>query len=358
MIKTRRLVLTGTHTTPAVELINQLQQDTEFNWKRYYIGRRCNSCTSTQASIESKTIPSLKVKFYSIPCGKFDRRSFFNTIRGIPQIFTGFISAYQILKEIQPWAIVSFGGYVSVPVIFAAWLLGIKSITHEQTKTKSLSTRLSAPFSKFIALSFPLKKRSPKEIVTGNLLRRDIFDSSSKNFNFLKFKIKKYPLIFVTAGNQGSSHLNENIKEILPQLKDTIIIHQCGPNDFNEYKKLEKKYPLYFAYSFIQAKDIGWVFNNSKIIISRAGANTIQEIEALKKNSIIIPLPVSQQNEQLKNALWLHKKYPKNTIIILDKNLNGQILLKNIKRLLKTKNLKSKNEANINLKLLNLLKKL
>lgn len=358
MTKIRRIVLTGTHTTPAVELINQLHQDTEFNWKISYIGRKYNSHASTQASIESKTIPLLKVKFYTIPCGKFDRRYFLNTLRGIPQIFSGVIKAYRILKDIQPWAVISFGGYVSVPVVFAAWLLGIKSITHEQTKTKSLSTRLSTPFSEYIALSFPLKNRSPKEIVTGNLLRRDIFNSDSKNFNFLKSKIKKFPLIFITAGNQGSRHLNENIKEIIPKLKDTIIIHQCGQNDFSEYKKLEKKYPLYFAYSFIQAEDIGWVFKHSKVIICRAGANTIQEIEALKKNAVIIPLPVSQQNEQLKNALWLHKKYPKNTIIILDKMINPNLLLKNIKKLLKIKDLKIKNKANINLKLLNLLKKL
>ncbi len=359
MIATRKIVLTGTHITPAVELIHQLKEDQDYNWQTHYIGRRYNSSTSTDPSIESKIIPKLGVKFYGILCGKFDRRWLPNTLKGIPQILSGFIDAYKILSQLKPFAVVSFGGYVSVPVVFAAWLLGIKSITHEQTKTLSLSTRLSTPFSKFIALSFPSRQSSSKHILTGNLLRRDIFKEKTPKYQKYQKLLPKYPLIYLTAGNQGSQHLNQNLKEILPKLIDkNIIIHQTGDKDFPEYEKLTKNYPHYLPTAFVTADDIGWIFKHSHLIISRAGANTIQEIATIGKNSIIVPLPVSQQDEQLKNALWLKKKFPFHTIITKDSKLTPKNLLKSIQQLLKQKNPHLKIEAKPNLKLLKLIKKL
>lgn len=359
MIATRKILLTGTHITPAVELIHQLHADTDFHWQISYIGRRYNSSTSTDPSIESKIIPNLRVKFYGILCGKFDRRWLPNTLKGIPQIFSGFFDAYKILSTFKPTVVVSFGGYVSVPVIFAAWLLGIKSITHEQTKTLSLSTRLSTPFSQFIALSFPHRSTHPKYVLTGNLLRRDIFKSTSKKYKKYENLLKKIPLIYLTAGNQGSQHLNQNLKEILPQLSQkNLIIHQTGDKDFPKYKKLSSTYLHYLPTAFVTTDDIGWIFKHAHLIISRAGANTIQEIAVIGKNSIIIPLPVSQQDEQLKNALWLKRKFPQHTIIIKDDQLTPQTLLKSIQILLKKKGPCLKVEAKPNLKLLKLIKKL
>lgn len=359
MTETRKILITGTHITPAIELINQLKTDKDINWDIHYIGRLFNSITKDEPSIESKIIPDLKVKFYGILCGKFDRRWLPNTLRGIPQTCSGFVQSFQLLNKIKPHLIVSFGGYVSVPVIIAAWLQKIPSITHEQTLTLSLATKINALFCHFVALSFPSSHISDKYVVTGNLLRREIFKQKSNLFQKYKFNLKKYPLIFLTAGNQGSHHLNLNLKKILSKLSPKYtIIHQSGQKDYPIFKKLSSKYPNYIVKNYINSNDIGWVFHHTRLIISRAGANTIQEIAALKLNSLIIPLPVSQQDEQFKNALWLQKRLPKNTIIIKDSEFTAQTFIAAIEKLINQKKVKTSKFNTSNLRLLKLIKRL
>lgn len=359
MTETRKIILTGTHLTPAVELINQLKTDKEIDWEIYYLGRLHNSATSKEPSIESIAIPKIKVKFYGLNSGKFDRRWLPNTLRGLPQIYSGYKQAYSLLKKIKPHLVVSFGGYVSVPVIIAAWRQKIVSLTHEQTSTLSLATRINALFCRYIALSFPLKTTSDKYLVTGNLLRREIFNSDSLEFKKNKYNLKKFPLIFLTAGNQGSHHLNLVLKDLLPKLSSKYtIIHQSGQKDYPFFNKLSSKYPNYIVKDYVNSPDIGWVFNHCQVIISRAGANTIQEIEALKLPAIVIPLPVSQQNEQLKNAFWLQKKSPKKTIVIKDADITADKLETVIDFLASIKRIPLLKSASPNLRLLKLIKRL
>lgn len=359
MTETRKILITGTHLTPAIEFIHQLKTDREIDWEIYYIGRLYNSSIIKQKSIESEIIPRNNVKFYGILCGKFDRRWLPNTISGLPQIISGIKKAYLIIKKIKPRLIVSFGGYVSVPVIIAAWIQKIPSITHEQTLTLSLSTKINSLFSRFTALSFSSYFSSDKYLVTGNLLRREIYNQHSSFFENQKINLKKFPLIFLTAGNQGSHHLNLTLKKILPTLSDKYtIIHQTGPKDYSNFKKLTKTNQTYFVHSFIDSKNIGWIFHHAKLIISRAGANTTQEIAALNQNSIVIPLPQSQQNEQLKNAKWLQKKHPQNTIIIKDTDLTPELLEKSIKKMINKRHIIPSTTPSPNLKLLKLAKRL
>jgi UDP-N-acetylglucosamine--N-acetylmuramyl-(pentapeptide) pyrophosphoryl-undecaprenol N-acetylglucosamine transferase len=185
-------------------------------------------------------------------------------------------------------------------------------------------------------------------IVTGNLLRHSIFNKKSELLETLKYPKN---LIYITAGNQGSKVINEKIKQILPQLKKYIIIHQTGITEILKYKKLEKKYKNYFAFDYIQEYTIGSILNNANIIISRSGANTCQEIYALNKKSILIPLSISQQNEQALNALWLKEKHPEYTTIINQKELSSETLLVEINKLYKKeiKQTKINNKPNIEL---------
>lgn len=292
------------------------------------------------------------ISFYPINCGKLDRRWMANTIKGLPQTAKSFFIASKLIKKIKPNIIVSFGGYVSVPVIIASFFQKIPSITHEQTLTNSLTTKINSLFVNKVALSFNnqnQKNKLPKNkiVVTGNLLRQELFQPQ-------KSKIKNSIDIFITAGNQGSHFINLLIKQILPQLKNYFIIHQTGKNDFSAFKKLEKTYPNYQVFDYIDAKDIAHVLNKSKLIISRSGANTSQEIAALNKKSILIPLRVSQQNEQFLNALWVKEKQPNITEIIKEENLNEINLLQTINNLISIKS-SNKITKNNNPKLLNLI---
>ncbi len=241
-----------------------------------------------------------------------------------------------MIKRINPDIVISFGGYISVPVIIASRRQNIPAITHEQTLTLSLSTIINSFFVKKIALSFPssnlISKIFPsKIIITGNLLRSFIYQQ--KTVSFSKLKITKKPLLYITGGSQGSVTINDNILPLLPKLtQDYTIIHQTGKIDLSRIKSLTQNLTHYYPTDFIDIDDIGWVLNNASIIINRSGANYSQEMVQLKKKAILIPLPQSQQKEQLKNALWVKKQLP-HTIIIDQKQLNHKILLKSIQQL-------------------------
>jgi len=359
-VKTKKtIIITGTHITPALEIIRQLKTDSQINWQINYIGRKYNSSVDNSPSIESKIIPKINVNFYSINCGKFDRRWIPNTIKGFPQTIKSVFAAFKLIKKIKPDLIVSFGGYVSVPVIIASFFKKIPSITHEQTLTNSLTTKINSFFVNIVALSFNNQKQKnglpeDKIVITGNLLRQEIFNPKNSKIENQLNKIKT-KIIFITAGNQGSHSINLIIKQILPDLKDFFIIHQTGKKDFNKFNKLSKNYQNYQVFDYLEANDIGHIFNKSKIIISRSGANTSQEIVALNKKSILIPLKVSQQNEQLLNAFWVKEKLPKLTEIIEEKNLNASNLLNKINKLISIKNKKKIIKNNYNSKFLRLI---
>lgn len=353
---TKTIIITGTHLTPAIELIRQLKIDTKVNWSIFYIGRKFNSSVSQKNSIESTIIPKLGIKYFSIPCGKFDRKYFPNTIQGIPKIIQGFFESKKIIKKIKPDIIISFGGYVSVPIIINAWIKRIPSITHEQTPTNSLTTKINSFFVNKIALSFNNLNQishlpKNKTIITGNLLRHELFTQNKKP-NFIKTNL---PIIYITAGNQGSHFINLIIKKLAPQLNNFFIIHQTGQEDFSKFKILNSKLSNYYSTAYIDTQHIGWILKNSHIIISRSGANTSQEIVAFSQKSILIPLPKSQQNEQFLNANWVKDQLPQKTIIINQSQLTTDLLFKSIKQLDKIKKTKLPKTIKPNLKLLTLI---
>lgn len=352
MLTKKRILITGTHLTPAIELIRQLKTDKKINWQVSYVGRQSNSNDIKDIAIESKIIPKLGVEYYTIPCGKLDRRYLPNTLVGIPKTISGIFKAFFLVNKIKPDIIVSFGGYVSVPLIFNAWLKKIPSITHEQTLTNSLTTKINSLFVSKIALSFDnrnqINQLPPEKIkITGNLLRYQLFQKQNSSSLKIKFKNSKLPIIFITAGNQGSHTINTTIQQLLPKLKSFNIIHQTGKNDINQFDSLSLIYPNYFASDYFETDSLTWILQNANVLISRSGANTSQEIVALGKNSILIPLPQSQQDEQILNANWVKKNIPKNTIIIPQSELTPEKLLLSIDQLTKSE---TKTMSTINLK--------
>lgn len=264
-----------------------------------------------------------------------------------------------MVNKIKPDIVVSFGGYVSVPVIISASFKKIPSITHEQTLTNSLTTKINSRFVTKIALSFENKKQinelpKNKTIITGNLLRYQLFHPQISSFT-KKIKAITQKIIFITAGNQGSHSINLIIKKISQEMPDYFFVHQTGKNDFSELKKIEKNQKNYLCFDYIDTNDFGFLLKNSNLIISRAGANTCQEIVALNQKSILIPLLVSQQDEQILNAKWVKSLFPNQTEIIFQKELSSQSIKKSIKKLINKDIKENKKNTGINNKLLNLI---
>lgn len=340
---TKTIILTGTHQSPVIELIRLLQLDSNYKWNIIFVGRKYTSLSEKVLSTEYDLLRKKDIKFITIKSAKYDRNSLKNTLIGIPYFFQSFFSSLQILSQIKPDLVVSTGGYIAVPLLFAAKIKNLPSIIHEQTLTESLSTKLSKHFVSKIALSFnsPSQKQhlsQKKTVVTGNLLRQQIFEAEKVPLPTQWFNQKK-PLIFVLGGNQGSIFINKLVLKLLPTLtKSYNIIHQTGKLDYANISTATASYTgKYHCIDYIDIDLIPSVLHKASLIISRSGANISQELVALNKKAIFIPLPNSQQNEQQLNAVWAKQQLPNQIVVLNEERTDSQILLSAIQDLSKIK---------------------
>jgi len=337
----KRVVITGGHLTPALAVIEELKKR---GWEIIFLGRKYAAEGVKTPSVESEIIPKMGIPFFTLMAGRIQRRFTRWTIPAILRIPVGFFQAFLYLRRLRPDVVLSFGGYVSAPVVFAGWLLGIPVITHEQTTVKGLATKFNSLFAQKIAVSWETNLNdfsSHKVIFTGNPIRKDIFKFNKKIWQDLNFE-KKLPLVFITGGNQGSHIINMAVGEIIfPLVKIANVFHQCGHlNAFGDFEKLEKlrnKLPnklksRYRVKKYLNGEEMGTLLFKADLVVSRAGANTITELAALGKPCILIPLPWLYQNEQGKNARMLAKTGIAE--VLLQKNLSGKSLLTLIKKML------------------------
>jgi len=337
----KKVVITGGHLTPALAVAEELKKQ---GWEIIFLGRKHSAEGVKTPSVESEIIPKMGIPFYPLAAGRIQRRFTRWTIPAILRIPVGFFQALFYLRRLHPDVVLSFGGYVSAPVVFAAWLLGIPAVTHEQTTVKGLSTKFNSLFAQKIAVSWEANLDDfprQKVVFTGNPIRKDIFNFSKKIWQNLNFE-KKLPLVFITGGNQGSHTINMAVGEIIPQLvKAANVFHQCGHlnafGDFEKLKKIRNKLPeklksRYLVKKYLNGEEMGTLLYKAELVVSRAGANTITELAALGKPCILIPLPWLYQNEQEKNARMLEKVGIAE--VLLQKDLSGENLLEMIKKML------------------------
>lgn len=313
----KKIVICGGHLTPALALIEGLEgkKDTRI----FFFGREFSTEGSRSPSAELRVISDKKIgnarrqiKFIKITAGRLQRKFTGHTIPSLIKIPIGFLQSFCQLLLIRPDIVVSFGGYLSTPVIFGAWLLGIDSITHEQAAVPGLANRINSLFVKRIFLTwsqtqkyFPAKKTE----IIGNLTRKSINNKSIQNKMLKEFIAKRTNIILVTGGNQGSHFLNVLTRALVPELKEFSVIHQIGTANLEDDLAKSKKIKSlnYFPIDYIDPKDIGTVFTKAQLLIARSGANTVWEIAVLGKVAILIPLPISASQEQTENARILQK---------------------------------------------------
>lgn len=297
----QKAVLIGGHPTPALALIEVMQSK---GWELYWYGEK-NAIEGTFVkTLEYQVIPNLGIPFFPIVATKFHRNNPLKTILSIWKILVGFIQSLTYLMRDKPSIVISFGSYLSMPVVLAAWVLRIPLLLHEQTAASGLSNRLASNFANSIALSntestsfFPKKK----VVLTGNPIRTSLIKLAEKKDNIVP---KKEKTIFITGGSRGSQTINNIIFGLIPRLtKHYKIIHQTGELDFEKAPKIENYYP---TQSFTLA-EMEKAYLEANIIISRAGANTVSEIGLLGTPAILIPIPVTDSDEQTKNAQILEK---------------------------------------------------
>lgn len=300
-------------------------------------------------AIESKIIPRLGVRFVPLIAGRLKKEISIWTIISFFKIPIGFIQALYIVLKEKPDVVVSFGGYVGLPVVFAAWLFSIPILLHEQTLVSGLANKLSGLFADKIAVSFQNDYSFDKDkiIFTGNPLRVELLQTDNKNLHMHKnvsndikdliklSKKKKLPLLLITGGNQGSHIINKAIEQVLVGLlKNYCIVHQVGDSKFKDFERLvPRQAENYLIRKWIDVNDWSYLLKNTDIAVSRSGVNTLIELAYFGIPTVTIPLPGIYANEQEKNAEYF--KVLGLCQIIYQKDLSAKKLKLEIERLRK-----------------------
>lgn len=308
-MKKEKILITGGHLTPALAVLEELEK---IGYKNFlWVGHKFTMINDKEPSFEYKTVTAKNIPFFNLEAGKLYRHPSLVGIRSFFKIPKGLFQAIDIIIKEKPDLIVSFGGYLALPIVIAGKFNGVKSVTHEQTITVGLSNKIISRLASQIYISWPQSKSffpPSKTLLTGNPIRDSIYKINGELFEFGN----NLPIIYITGGNQGSHIINTTIAEILSDLLPKYnIVHQCGTNTiFNDFQMLtelkEKLTPQeksrYRIHANINEDEIGTILNKATLVIGRSGANTVYELLALKKFSILIPLPFSTHNEQFLNA--------------------------------------------------------
>ncbi len=333
------ILITGAHFTPAVAVIEQLKKYPDISIT--YVGRKYTQEGDDSSSVESQVIPTLGVKFISLITGRLQRSFTRYTILSILKIPIGFVQAFYIILKEKPDVVLSFGGYVAVPLVICSWLLSIPIIIHEQTLVSGLANKISSFFADTIAVSFKDNNefKGKKVVLTGNPLRQEIINPNQEGFEkyeklFQQAKRDYRPVILITGGNQGSHILNLVVENCLERLlKISCVIHQTGDSKFKDSERLsDLQNERYIVKKWIN-KEIGIILSKVDFVVSRAGINTLIELAFLGKPTLVIPIPYLYKDEQNQNAKYFAELGL--TKILPQSKLTRDNFLQNIKDMLK-----------------------
>ena len=316
----KHIVLTGGgtagHVTPNIALMGRLKEQ---GYQISYIG--------SYNGIEKTLIEELGIPYYGISSGKlrryFDLKNFTDPFR----VLKGFSEARKLLKQLKPDVVFSKGGFVTVPVVVAAGRLKIPAIIHESDMTPGLANKLCIPSAVKVCCNFPETKAhlpEGKAVVTGTPIRPELLQGdAAKGRAFTGFTSEK-PVIMIIGGSLGAQAVNDAIRRILPELlKDFQVVHLCGKGKQDDSKNDLKGY---VQYEYIES-ELADLFAMADIVISRAGANAICELQALKKPNLLIPLSANaSRGDQILNARSFEKQGF--SMVLEEETITDEVLLK------------------------------
>lgn len=301
-----KVVVIGGHLSPALSVLPYLKDH-----EVLYIGRKYTFEGDKTPSLEYKVVSSLGINFEGISTGRLQRNFSLQTVLSLLKFPVGLVQSFLILRNFKPGVVLGFGGYVQVPVVFSAFFLRIPVVIHEQSLGVGLANRISSFFAKRILISWGSSAKffpKSKTILTGLPLRSEILQNSP-----LQNESSSEPLVYVTGGSSGSHTINIFVEKNLTELLRTAkIFHQTGDarqfGDFERLSEIREKLPTdlkkkYMIMKFVNSKDAADILHSADLVVSRSGMNTISEIIFFGKPSLLIPIPMG--NEQKNNAEFL-----------------------------------------------------
>ena len=323
---------TGGHIYPALAFMRYLekQEDVEY----LYIG--------TKRGLESKIVPQAGYAFESIKIEGLKRSLSLENLKTAYYMVTSVIKARKILKEFKPDVVIGTGGYVCAPVLFAASLLKIPTIIHEQNSVAGITNKFLAKWVNKIAICFEDVKKdfasySDKVILTGNPRGQEVVEIKKNPEYLASIGVQTdLPIVVIFGGSRGSERMNEVFVEALEEFanKNYHVIMITGEVHYdkinNQITNLEKSLPNVSVFPYI--KDMPQLFQNVDLVVCRSGATTLTELTALGLASILIPSPYVTNNHQEANARSLVDQGAAS--MILEKELNAQTMLAEIDEIL------------------------
>lgn len=317
-VKPLRILVTGGgsagHISPALAIIQTLQDISATPPQFLYLGGR--------RGLEEEQAKRAGLAFVGVETGKLRRYFSWQNFTDLGRIPVGVLQSLRAVRRFRPDVVVSTGGYVSVPPVVAARLLGIPILIHEQTVQVGLANRIAARCATKIALSWEsalpdlAQSLQSKAFVAGNPIRAAVFGGSREEtlriFNF-DARDAHLPALYITGGSQGARIINRAVEAALPELlKSCCVIHQCGKQpdgqeqDFERLETAAKHLApelarRYRCERFIR-EEINHVFAWADLVLSRAGAGTVSELCALGKPALYVPLVPTGGDEQTRNA--------------------------------------------------------
>ncbi len=316
-IKTKTIVVTGGHVTPAIAVIDEiLKKQPETNI--IFIGRQYTSSYEKKESFEYQVVTKRKIPFYFLKTGRLQRHSFLGAVLGIFVAIRGIWMSLLLLRSHRPDSIFTCGGYIGFAVSIAAWMLRIPVFMHEQTIAPGIANKIIARFAKKVFISFvSTADKFPQDITLwiGNPIRGGLFQHTDKH----GFEIdKRFPIIFITGGSLGAHSINKLIYTIAEELlRDFTLVIQTGnlqeTGDYEAFVSLQKSLDVdlasrLYVLTHVDENQLAFLLQNASLVVSRSGANTITELVAFSLPAILIPLPWAAYNEQRLHALWYAKQ--------------------------------------------------
>ena len=292
----KKIILTGGgtagHVTPNLALLPSLRKE---EFEIHYIG--------SYNGIERRLIEDAGIPYDGISSGKlrryFDIKNFSDPLR----VLKGYGQAKRLMKQYRPDIVFSKGGFVSVPVVLAAKHYKIPVIIHESDMTPGLANKICIPAAKKVCCNFPETLNylpKDKAVLSGSPIREELLTGDRLSGLQYAGLSANRPVILVIGGSLGSVTVNHAVRSILPKLLFQFqVIHICGKGNLDESLIGTSGY---VQYEYVD-KPLRHLFAAADLIISRAGANSICEILALRKPNILIPLSAAaSRGDQILNA--------------------------------------------------------
>ena len=279
----------------------------------------------TSRILDQEALAGLGFALKTLECSGVKGMSVIRKISSLLQLPGAVLAAGKMLRAFQPDLVFGVGGYVTGPVLLAAWLLRIPIGIHEQNSVPGLANRFAGVLAGKICISIPCHPSFPprKTVRTGNPVRPEILDAASKK----TARTNSALTVLVLGGSQGAHRVNtlmlESVASLIATCPDIRIIHQTGKVDeemvAREYKRLAVNAQVS---AFI--RDMASAYSQADLVVSRAGATTLAELAVMGLPAVLIPFPYAADNHQVTNGKYYENG--RGCIVLEQAGLTSEIL--------------------------------